>query len=116
MILKKAQVTKYKCINNSTEFSLDKDVTCLVGKNEAGKTAILEALYKLKPVREQEGNFDYVREYFKPEMLDYEKMHGTTPAKAVSTIWELEEEDYKALEALIGPAARNIGPVAVYKH
>lgn len=113
MILKTAHVTKYKCISDSTPFTLDKDVTCLVGKNEAGKTAILEALYKLKPVRDEDATFDVVREYFKPEMLDYEKTHAKNPATAISTTWELEEEDYNALEALIGPAARKIGIVTV---
>ena len=82
MILKNVRVTNYKCIKDSTEFSVDKDVTCLVGKNEAGKTALLEAIYKLNPVRDQDGNFDVIREYFKPEMLEYQKRHEKNPDKA----------------------------------
>jgi len=38
----------YKSVEDSNEFSVDQ-VTCLVGKNEAGKTAVLDALYKLNP-------------------------------------------------------------------
>ena len=44
MQLRKARVTNFKIAEDSTEFTLDR-VTCLVGKNESGKTALLEALY-----------------------------------------------------------------------
>src|SRR5207244_1254088 len=43
MRLKATHITNYKCIEDSGEFSVE-PVTCLVGKNESGKTAILEAL------------------------------------------------------------------------
>jgi predicted ATP-dependent endonuclease of OLD family len=48
MKLISARVTNYKCIDDSEEFTLDQS-TCLVGKNESGKTTILQALYKLNP-------------------------------------------------------------------
>ncbi len=48
MILKSVRIENFKCVEDSKEFSLD-PVTCLVGKNEAGKTALLQALYKLNP-------------------------------------------------------------------
>lgn len=48
MILKSVQITNFRSIDDSDKFSID-DVTCLVGKNESGKTAILQALYKLHP-------------------------------------------------------------------
>lgn len=115
MILKSAHVTNFKCIKDSTPFSLDKDVTCLVGKNEAGKTAILEALHKLRPVRDEDGKFDVTKEYFRPSVLDYQPLHGTKPDTAVRTTWELEDEDRKALEPIIGPAAQKVGPVTISK-
>src|SRR5437016_1979571 len=110
MILKTAHVTNFKCIKDSTAFSIDKDVTCLVGKNEAGKTAILEALHRLKPVREEDGKFDVIKEYFRPDVLDYQPRQETKPEPAVTTVWELEEVDFKALEVVIGPPARRLGP------
>lgn len=116
MILKTAHVTKYKCVKDSTEFSIDKDVTCLVGKNEAGKTTILEALAKLKPVREEDGEFDVTRDYPRHELTDYQAVHERKPAIAISTTWQLEEEDYKAIEALVGPEGRKIGLVTTTKN
>ena len=115
MILKTAHISKFKCVNNSTPFTLDRDVTCLVGKNEAGKTAILEALHRLKPVQDKDGAFDIVREYFKPEMLEYESRHKDEPGLAVTTTWELEPTDRQALEELIGPVATTVGLVTVSK-
>jgi len=48
MKLISSRIRDYKCIEDSDRFTIG-PVTCLVGKNEAGKTAILEALHKLNP-------------------------------------------------------------------
>ncbi len=115
MILKTAHVTNFKCVKDSTSFGIDKDVTCLVGKNEAGKTAILEALYKLKPVRDDDGKFDVTKEYFRPSVLDYKPRHLKEPDVAIRTVWELEEGDCNELELVIGPAARETGLITISK-
>ena len=36
---------------------VDDDITCLVGKNESGKTALLQALNKLNPIADADGQF-----------------------------------------------------------
>lgn len=46
MKLSKVHVTEFQSLQDSNEFEVG-DVTCLVGKNEAGKTALLQALYRL---------------------------------------------------------------------
>jgi len=43
----------------------------LVGKNEAGKSALLKALYKLNPVVAAEGNFDVTTDYPRMDVEDY---------------------------------------------
>ncbi|WP_280448597.1 AAA family ATPase [Nocardia brasiliensis] len=50
MQLINAQVTYYRSIEDCERFDIEPDVTCLVGKNESGKTNVLQALYRLKPV------------------------------------------------------------------
>ncbi|WP_154654781.1 AAA family ATPase [Solimonas variicoloris] len=50
LTLIKAQVWKYKSIEDSTPVEFADAVTVLVGKNESGKTAFLEALYKALPL------------------------------------------------------------------
>ena len=48
MRLKRARVTKYRCIDDTDWFDVELAKTILVGPNEAGKTALLEALQQLK--------------------------------------------------------------------
>lgn len=50
MKLVEAHTTKYKSIEDSTLVEINKDVTVLVGINEAGKSAFLESLHKARPV------------------------------------------------------------------
>lgn len=57
MKLAKVHITEFQSIQDSNEFDIG-DVTCLVGKNEAGKTALLKALYRLNPIVKSEGDFD----------------------------------------------------------
>ena len=49
MILKTFHVTKFRNIVDSTLIYVDENVTCLVGKNEAGKSALIEALSLINP-------------------------------------------------------------------
>ena len=56
MQLKRVQITNFQSIHDSNEFDVG-DVTCLVGKNEAGKTALLKALYRLNPIIQEHANF-----------------------------------------------------------
>ena len=48
MRLAKVHITNFRSIEDSGEFDVGQ-VLCLVGKNEAGKTAILQALAGLNP-------------------------------------------------------------------
>ena len=49
MILKTVQVKNFKSINDSTLFGIDEKVTCLVGKNESGKTALVTLISSNTP-------------------------------------------------------------------
>jgi AAA15 family ATPase/GTPase len=68
MKLSKVNVGEFRSVWDSNAFEVG-DVTCLVGKNEAGKTAILKALYRLNPLVSTDATFnateDYPRAYVK---------------------------------------------------
>ena len=46
MKLTNVTIHKYKSYDQSQSFPIDNDITIIVGKNESGKTAILEAIAK----------------------------------------------------------------------
>lgn len=105
MKLTKVHITNFQSIHDSTEFDIA-DVTCLVGKNEAGKTALLKALYRLNPLIESEGTFDAVEDYPRRAVSDYEddvSAGRATPAHVVQATYALEGDDISAVESVYGP-------------
>lgn len=70
MRLARVRVQKFKSVWDSGEFEVS-DITCLVGKNESGKTTLLQALYRLNPIVEGEEKFDVTEDYPRMEVEDY---------------------------------------------
>lgn len=95
MKLVKARVKKYKCVDDSDPWSVDQ-ITCLVGKNESGKTALLEALYKFNPV-ESEAVFSET-DYPRKEALTEAGQSYLENGDAIITHWHLESDDLKLLQ------------------
>src|ERR1043166_829291 len=102
MILKKLRVQNFKCIEDSGSFAAAA-VTCLVGKNESGKTALLEALYKLNPVAKDAAILDPLIEYPRRHWSEYKERAETNPDNVVTTGGGVQAEDRRALEAALGP-------------
>lgn len=92
--------TDYKSIEDSGEVTVDQ-VTCLVGKNEAGKTANFETLFKLSPVAEADGNFR-IEDYPRRKMNAYKRIHDTTPATAITAKFSLTDDEIKKLSEQFG--------------
>jgi hypothetical protein len=61
MLLVSARVTYYRSVEDSEEFTIERDVTCLVGKNESGKTNIAQTLFRVNPV--EPATFDEVIDF-----------------------------------------------------
>ncbi len=114
MILKSIRIENFKCIEDSNEFSLE-PVTCLVGKNEAGKTAILQALYKLKPDIEGKADFNPTFDYPRRKYAEYKKRHVVDPDNVLTTKWELEQPEIDAVNELLGDKALKSDTVIVTK-
>jgi AAA ATPase domain/AAA domain, putative AbiEii toxin, Type IV TA system len=115
MLLTSVQVKNFKCINDSNEFAIDEKVTCLVGKNESGKTALLQGISKLNPVDPNSGKFDVVSDFPRYRMIEYRAKAAGEPAEALSTRWILQPPDVEALAAVIGPEAQKLNSVTVSK-
>ena len=104
MKLKTVRITNFQSIQDSSEFKVG-DVTCLVGKNEAGKTALLKALYRLNPIRPSDSDFDATNDYPRQNLVDYEsavesQAHG--PAPVVEALYELESPEISEIRNVYG--------------
>eukprot|EP01041_Mallomonas_annulata_P018315 gene18315-37184_t len=106
MRLVSVQVQNYRCIIDSGTVDIDENVTCLVGKNESGKTAFLRSLHMLNPLNPIKGKtkFDPVMDY---PAKDYGKFKRLTEDEAkrvvvVSAQFELSNAEVTALEAAFG--------------
>lgn len=84
ILLTGAHIYKYKSIEDSSPITIDQDVTVLVGKNESGKTAVLEALHKALP--HGEAKFDFVFDYPRKDYVHYRPQHE---AKKFAPVVEL---------------------------
>ncbi len=71
--LKNVTINKYKCIETEQSFDVEPDVTVLVGKNESGKTAILEAILKSNPYKDSAQKYDPIRDYPRQIQQEFRK-------------------------------------------
>jgi len=100
MLLKSVRVTNFKSIHDSTEFSVG-PVTCLVGRNESGKSAVLQALYTLNPVVKQDAAFDAF-DFPRSRYSEFRDRPEDQPApNVVTTTWDLTEKDLTAVRAAL---------------
>ena len=93
MRLSAFRVQRFRNILDSTEIEVEPDVTVLVGKNEAGKTALLQALYRLNPSNGVE--FDVTEHY--PRWMEVRDrkagvVESVTPISATFRLDEAEKE------------------------
>ncbi len=103
MRLLKARVQKYRSIRDTGWFDIETAKTIMVGANEAGKTAILQALQHINPPKGSR-KLDPLRDYPRSEFNDITT--GKVDPQAVSIVeghFNLEDED----KAAVPPAYQN---------
>lgn len=104
MRLTQAHVTKFKSVTDSTPFNIDSAVTALVGKNESGKTAVLEAMYRAKPIPGgYPTDFDELRDY--PRRFKARDRRTISTTSPVQLAFMLEDADIQAIEKRFGVGA-----------
>jgi len=97
MRLRAARVQNYRSVRDTGLFDVERDKTILVGPNEAGKTAVLQALQQINAPKGIKG-FDALRDY--PRALYNNITTGAVKEESVAVataIFELEDEERAAL-------------------
>ena len=120
MKLKNIRVRMFRNILDSGDVSVQPDVTCLVGKNESGKTAFLQALWRLNPARTK-PTFSIPDHY--PAWL--EKRHrvdgiDVDDVEPIDVVYSWDQRDRDLIEKKFGknvaPTERDITISKTYKN
>lgn len=115
MKLTKVHIENFQSIRDSTEFEVG-DVTCLVGKNESGKTALLKALYRLNPVNQSDASSDATDDYPRRDVVEYSRdveRERRKPARVVRATFELDPSDVQSIKDQFGPECLNANPTTL---
>src|SRR3984957_6688855 len=95
MRLIKAQIQKYRSIRDTGVFEIDPKKTILVGPNEAGKTAVLQALQQINPPAGAR-KFDALRDYPRSDYNDITTGKVKPANVTVAKAWFMLEAEDKA--------------------
>ena len=117
MKLRTVRIREFKSIWDSNPIEADR-ITCLVGKNESGKTAILEALYRLNPIIDSDGEFDVTDDYPRSEVEDYQwnvEKNRRQHAVVVKATFELETAELARIRKEYGDEVLTKPEVVVSK-
>jgi energy-coupling factor transporter ATP-binding protein EcfA2 len=114
MKLVKMQIANFRSVEQSDPFSLEQ-VTCLVGKNEAGKSAVLLALAALNPHPSTPVTMDKERDYPRRLLTRYKELHPVEEAVTVHTVWELSKDEQAAVTKDLGEAVLKSPLVEVWR-
>lgn len=104
MELKTIRIQNFRSVEDSGDFTVE-HLTCLVGKNEAGKTAILQALAGLNPHPATPFQYDIERDYPKRFLARYGERHKDGGATVATTTWEIDEAQKALIAAEFGSDA-----------
>lgn len=101
MKLVKVQVKNFRSIEDTGEFTIN-ELTCLVGKNEAGKTAILKALEAQFPIAKPFAKYDLTRDYPRRFYAQAVREEAEPVIEVCKTWWEIDTKTRSLVEAEFG--------------
>jgi energy-coupling factor transporter ATP-binding protein EcfA2 len=98
-----AHATNYRNIIDAGAVPIGQ-MTCLVGKNEAGKSAFLKALEGMRSTDPSFKEYGKITNYPRRMLADYERDHGGEEARVMRTSWKLDARDLQAVAVEFGDA------------
>ena len=91
------RVQNYRSLTDTGWVEID-NLTCLVGRNESGKTAFMRAAEKLNPAY-GDGKYVPYAEYPREEWPEYSDRHDEDPDVVASGRFRLDDDDVAAIDA-----------------
>ncbi len=101
MRLETVRVQLFRNVVDSGEIVVDPEVTCFVGKNESGKTALLNAIYRINPVRAG-ITLDQSTDYPRWRLSKDRKSGSIEDAIPVTAVFSIDQDDVAAVDDLFG--------------
>ena len=114
MKITRARVINYRSIDDSSWVNLE-DVTALVGKNESGKTAFLQAIRKINSIAGEDDKF-VIRDFPRKGYIKYKKIHEENPCTVAKAEFELSQKEVSEIEANFGEGVLASNKVIVGKN
>ncbi len=102
MKLVEAHVRLYQNITDSNPVEIESDATCLVGKNESGKTTFLQALRNLNPAHKGEMNLNATLDYPRWRLKRDERRGDLKDVAPVTCVFQMDEDDLEAISEAAG--------------
>ncbi|HEY4266138.1 MAG TPA: hypothetical protein VGM72_12530, partial [Micropepsaceae bacterium] len=104
MKLRFVSLNHFKNILNSGQVAVQPDVTCVVGKNESGKTAFLQCLHRLNPAQAN-ASFNAQRQY--PAWLEkqHRRQKDLSTVEPITAIFELTDSEWSEIADKFGKSA-----------
>jgi predicted ATP-dependent endonuclease of OLD family len=116
MRLTKIRVQMFQNIIDSGVVEIESDVTCLVGKNESGKTAVLRAMYRLNPAYSgADAVFDPREDYPRWLWKKHEKEGTVKDRQPIWATFVLDDDDVVAIEQGLGEGVIASREIQVWK-
>ncbi|MFD3719801.1 AAA family ATPase [Streptomyces sp. NPDC058674] len=101
MLLHAVEIDTFRNFTNKQTMMVDAGVTCLIGKNESGKTTILKALHRLNPANESDG-FNLTTDYPRRHLARDRRSRNLDEVAPVTATFSLEEADLDKIENELG--------------
>lgn len=114
MKLIEAHATNYRNIVDADPVKIGQ-TTCLVGKNEAGKSAFLKAPEGVRSTDPDFNEYGKITNYPRRMLSEYESDYGDGNARVMCTRWKLEPADLAAIAAVFGAKALTGSEVEISK-
>lgn len=99
--LKEVRLQKYKCYNELQTVHIEDDITTIVGKNESGKTAFLEAIAKVNYFEDDENfKLNVISDFPRKELAEYKRKN--LPETAIFCVFEIPNNLLSLIEEDLG--------------